>query len=329
MLSRVADSVFWMSRYLERAENVARFVEVNHHLSLDLGGGLREQWEPLVATTGDHELFREHYEVPTQAAVLKFLTFDERNPNSILMCLRAARENARTVRDIITGAVWEEINKFYLLVRHAAHDASLLDMPYDFFQQVKRSSQLIVGAASATMLRDESWYFADVGRLIERADKTSRILDVKYFILLPKVVDVGTPLDSIQWGALLKSAGALEMYRRNRGRISAREVVDFLLFERQFPRSVRFCLARAEEALRAVTGTARSMYVNEAERRLGRLRSEFDFSLVDDVIDGGLHEYIDGFQSRLNDLGAAISEAFFEYRPVEKSPQPAETAAAV
>jgi uncharacterized alpha-E superfamily protein len=322
MLSRVADSVFWMSRYLERAENVARFVEVNHHLSLDLGGGMREQWEPLVATTGDHELFRAKYASPTQASVLSFLTFDEENPNSILSCLRSARGNARTIRDIITTAVWEEINRLYLDVRQAAGDTSLLAMPYEFLQHVKRSSQTIFGVADVTMLRDESWYFADVGRLIERADKTSRILDVKYFILLPQIADVGTPFDSIQWGALLKSAGGLEMYRRSRGRITARDVVDFLIFEREFPRSMRFCLARAEESLRAVAGTARSMYVNEAERRLGRLRAEFDYERVDDVIDGGLHEYIDRFQTKLNQLGESIIETFFVCRSPEPQAQP-------
>jgi uncharacterized alpha-E superfamily protein len=321
MLSRVADSVFWMSRYLERAENVARFVEVNHHLSLDLGGGLREQWEPLVATTGDHELFRKKYDAPTQTAVLRFLTFDLDNPNSILSCLRCARENARTVRDIITGAVWEEINKLYLAIRSASRDPSLWETPYEFFQHVKRSSQTIFGLADVTMLRDEAWHFCDVGRLIERADKTSRILDVKYFILLPQSSDVGTPLDSIQWGALLKSADGLEMYRRSRGRITSRNVVDFLMFDREFPRSMRFCLARSEESVRAVTGTRRSTYVNEAGRRLGLLRAEFDYSNVDDVIAGGLHEYIDHFQTKLNQLGAAIIETFFSGPPVKDEPQ--------
>jgi uncharacterized alpha-E superfamily protein len=175
------------------------------------------------------------------------------------------------------------------------------------------------------MLRDESWCFADVGRLIERADKTSRILDVKYFILLPHVADVGTPLDTIQWAALLKSAGALEMYRRSRGRITSRDVVDFLMFDREFPRSMRYCLARAEESVRAIAGTARSMYVNEAERRLGRMRAEFDYSRVEDVIDGGLHEYIDEFQSKLNELGASIIETFFPSPTPEKVAEPAAT----
>lgn len=316
MLSRVADSVYWMSRYLERAENVARFVDVNHNLTLDLGNSVREQWEPLVYTTGDHEGFQERYPVPSQRNVINFLTFDDKNMNSVVTCLRAARENARSVRDIIGSGIWEEINKFYLYVRNAAGNTRLLEEPHEFFNQVKRTSQLIVGLMDAVLSRDEAWHFATVGRLIERADKTSRILDVKYFILLPQVTDVGTPLDSIQWGALLKSAGALEMYRKSRGRITPRDVVDFLLLDSRFPRAIRFCLAGAEESLRAITGTAHSMFRNEAERRLGQLSAELDYARVDEIIHRGLHQYLDDFQDKLNAVGAAITESFFELKAV-------------
>jgi uncharacterized alpha-E superfamily protein len=316
MLSRVADSVYWMSRYLERAENVARFVDVNHNLTLDLGNSVREQWEPLVYTTGDHEGFAERYPVPSQRNVINFLTFDDKNMNSVVTCLRAARENARSVRDIIGSGIWEEINKFYLYVRNAAGNTRLLEEPHEFFNQVKRTSQLIVGLMDAVLSRDEAWHFATVGRLIERADKTSRILDVKYFILLPQVTDVGTPLDSIQWGALLKSAGALEMYRKSRGRITPKEVVDFLLLDPRFPRAIRFCLAGAEESLRAITGTAHSMFRNEAERRLGQLSAELDYARVDEIIHRGLHQYLDDFQDKLNAVGAAIMESFFELKAV-------------
>jgi uncharacterized alpha-E superfamily protein len=147
--------------------------------------------------------------------------------------------------------------------------------------------------------------------LIERADKTSRILDVKYYILLPHVGDIGTPLDSIQWGALLKSAGALEMYRKSRGRITPLDVVDFLLLDPLFPRAIRFCLCTAEESLRAITGTAHSMFRNEAERCLGQLRAELDYARVNEIITRGLHEYLDEFQTKLNSVGAAIHESFF------------------
>jgi uncharacterized alpha-E superfamily protein len=316
MLSRVAECVYWMSRYLERAENVARFVDVNHNLSLDLGSGLRSQWEPLIYTTGDHEEFLEKYGTFTQRNVINFLSFDDENRNSVLSCLSLARENARTVRDIISSAVWEEINKFYLYVRTAKADSRLPEEPHEFFNQVKRTSHLIVGMMDSIISRGEAWYFAEIGRLFERADKTSRILDVKYFILLPAVSDVGTPLDSIQWAALLKSAGALEMYRRGRGRITPVDVVDFLLLDREFPRAIRFCLGRAEEALRAITGTAQSMYRNEAERRLGQLRAELDYAQVQEIIGGGLHQFLDEFQDKLNAVGTAMTESFFAPRPI-------------
>lgn len=317
MLSRVADCIFWMGRYVERAENVARFVDVNLNLTLDLGGSIGEQWEPLIYTTGDQQLFFERYQTANRNNVVEFLTFDDQNPNSILSCVRAARENARGVREILPGLVWEELNTFYLSVKTAAVQHAL-DAPHAFFQHVKRSSHLIVGIQEAAMSRGEAWHFARIGQLLERADKTSRILDVKYYILLPSVSDVGTPLDATQWSALLKSASALEMYRKTYGRITPDHVVEFLTLDPSFPRSLRFCLMEAEDSLRAVTGTPRGTFRNPAERRLGQLRAELDYASVKDIVDRGLHEFIDGFQTKLNLVGAALDEVFFAPRPIPK-----------
>ena len=314
MLSRVADCVFWMSRYIERAENAARFVDVNLNLILDLGGTLTNQWEPLIYTTGDHKLFYERYGEATQKNAVAMLTFDEENPNSIVSCLKYARENARTIREIIASPVWEELNKFYLLVKDAARNGKAAENTFEFFSQVKHHGQLIVGMMEATMSRGEAWHFAQLGRLLERADKTSRILDVKYFILLPSVTDVGTPLDSIQWSALLKSASALEMYRKRHGQIAPLEVAEFLILDAEFPRALRFCLRGAEDSLHAITGTEPGTFRNQAERRLGQLRSELDYAQISDIIEQGLHEFIDGFQNKLNLAGDAIHETFFAQR---------------
>lgn len=316
MLSRVADCVFWMSRYIERAENAARFVDVNLNLTLDLGGVLSNQWDPLIYTAGDHEQFYERYGTATQKNALAMLTFDEQNPNSILSCLKFARENARTIREIIAGAVWEELNKFYWFVTDAARNGQAADNPFEFFNHVKRCGQLIVGIMEATMSRGEAWHFAQMGRLLERADKTSRILDVKYYILLPSVADVGTPLDAIQWSALLKSASALEMYRKRHGRITPDEVTEFLILDAEFPRALRFCLRGAEESLHAVTGTDPGTFRNQAERRLGQLRSELDYAQIGDIIETGLHEFIDSFQRKLNLVGEAVQATFFAQRPL-------------
>ena len=314
MLSRVADCVFWMSRYIERAENAARFVDVNLNLTLDLGGTLANQWDPLIYTSGDHEHFYKRYGTANQNNAIGMLAFDEENPNSIVSCLKFARENARTVREIIAAPVWEELNKFYLFVKEAARNGRAADNPFEFFNNVKRNGQLIVGIMEATMSRGEAWHFAQMGRLLERADKTSRILDVKYYILLPSVDDVGTPTDAIQWSALLKSASALEMYRKRHGRISPQEVVEFLILNAEFPRALRFCLRGAEESLLAITGTAPTTFRNQAERRLGQLRSELDYAQIADIIGRGLHEFIDSFQKNLNVVGDAIHTTFFAQR---------------
>ena len=311
MLSRVADSIFWMGRYIERAENVARFIHVNLRLSIDLGPSTGGQWAPLVYTTGDQEAFAERYGEPDQRKVIQFLAFDPENPNSIISCLRGARENARTVREMISSLMWEELNKFFLNVRAATSDQNVLDNPFDFLQQVILSSHLMDGITDATMSHNEAWHFFVLGRLLERADKTSRILDVKYFILLPSVGDIGTAVDTIQWSALLESASALEMYRKRHGRITPANVADFLILDREFPRAMHFCLIQAEQSLTAITGNRGGRIYTAAEQKLGRLRSELNYSRIDEVMNQGLHEFIDHFQTRLNEVGEAIYESFF------------------
>lgn len=316
MLSRVADSIFWMSRYVERADNVARFIDVNLNLSLELGSAMEGQWAPLVYTTGDQNLFGELYGDFSQDNVLQFLTFDDRNPNSILSCLRIARENARTVREMISSAMWEEINKFFLMVKGAAWTGGHVESAYDFFNRIKLASHLLEGVREATMSHGEALHFARMGHLVERADKTSRILDVKYYLLLPSVYDVGTPLDTIQWSALLKSASALEMYRKTHGRITPQRVADFLVLDRYFPRAMHFCLLKAEQSLLAITGGTPGTFRTTAEQQLGRLRAELDYANIKEIIDRGLHEFIDGFQDQLNLVGVAIHETFFALQPV-------------
>jgi len=319
MLSRVADSIFWMSRYIERAENVARFIDVNLQLAMDVGvEGVRavDQWAPLVVTTGDDELFRELYGEPDRQKAIEFLTFDQRNPNSILSCLRLARENARTVREMISSSMWEELNKYFLMVRSAKSNPNIWDSAYEFFNEVKLASHLLEGITVATMSHGEAWHFARMGRLLERADKTSRILDVKYYVLLPAVSEVGTPLDTVQWSALLESASALEMYRKRFGRILPVQVADFLILDREFPRAIHFCLLKAEESLLSITGGQRGHFRTVPEKRLGRLRSQLDYTQIGEIIEQGLHEFIDTFQVQLNEAGEAIQETFFALRPV-------------
>ena len=316
MLSRVANSVYWMNRYIERAENVARFVEVNSHLMLDLPPGTDEQWAPLVQTAGDLQPFRERYGEPTRGNVTWFLTFDEENPNSILSCLRAARHNARQVREIISSEMWEQVNVFSLMVDGAATKQGPIEEPHGFYTQIKMASHLFKGITDATMSQNEAWHFGRMGRLIERADKTSRILDVKYYILLPQLEDVGTPYDNIQWAALLKSASALEMYRKVHGLISPGRVAEFLILDREFSRAMLFCLSRAQDSMRHITGSGEGSFRNQGEQYLGRLAAELSYAQITDIVQEGLHEFLDRFQTRLNSVDGRIQETFFALRPV-------------
>ncbi|MBI1813741.1 MAG: alpha-E domain-containing protein [Deltaproteobacteria bacterium] len=312
MLSRVADSIYWMSRYIERAENVARCVEVNVHLTLDLPtAATAEQWEALVTTSGDRVRFAERFDVASRTNVIQFLAFDIDNPNSILSCLTAARENARMIREVITSEMWEQLNTFYLLVRDAARQPRVLEAPQEFLTQVRMASHLFTGVTDATMSHGEAWRFDRLGRKLERADKTTRILDVKYFLLLPAVSDVGSPVDDVQWAAVLRSASALEMYRKRHGRVAPDGIVDFLLLDREFPRAVHCCLIVADDSLHAISGTPSGTFSNPAEQRLGQLRSELAFTDVRGIIAAGVHEFLDGLQLRLNLVADAIHETFF------------------
>src|SRR5258708_144939 len=199
MVSRVADSIYWMSRYVERAENEALFIDVNLQLMLDGSSAqLQQQWKPLVSTTGDNEDFEKRYRQSTQPNVIRFLTFDTENPNSILSCLRAARENARTVREIISSEMWLQLNKSFLMAASAAADGACIDSQIEFFAEVKNASHLFTGITDATMTHGEAWHFCRLGRMLERADKTSRILDVKYYIILLSTAAVGTPFVDIK-----------------------------------------------------------------------------------------------------------------------------------
>lgn len=317
MLSRVADSIYWMNRYIERAENIARFIDANLILILDVPSGVTQQWEPLVVTTGDKLAFQERYGQATGENVIQFLTFDRQNPNSILSCLWYARENARSIREIISSEMWQQVNALFHLVNNASSEQQI-GVLHDFFTEVKLASHLFAGLMDATMTHNEAWHFGLMGRLLERADKTSRILDVKYYILLPSPQYVGTTLDEIQWMALLRSTSAYEMYRKqiSRHRITPSGVAEFLILDRAFPRAIRYCLLRAERSLHQITGTPVGTWCDPVERALGRLRSELDYITVEDVIQEGLHEFLDKLQGQINQVSDRIFETYFALQPI-------------
>ncbi len=316
MLSRVADSIYWMSRYVERAENIARLIDVNTNLILDSPGPTNEQWQPLIMITGEHEPYSARHDEYSRDSVIEYLAFDATNPNSIVSALARARENARSVREVISSEMWEAINTFYLMAREPDARHRMAHEPHDFCEDVRRRSHQFVGVTDTTMTHGEGWHFGRLGRLLERADKTSRIIDVKYFFLLPSVDDVGTPLDDGQWAALLRSSSAFEMYRKRYGRTMPQLVATFLLLDRQFPRSVLYCLQKGRESLHAITGTPSGMYRNLAEQNLGQVVADLSYSSIESIMSGGLHEFVDHIQGRMNRIDDAIFDTFFAMRPM-------------
>jgi uncharacterized alpha-E superfamily protein len=340
MLSRVADALYWTSRYVERAENVARFIDVSLNLMLESSAHGERDWASLVLTTGDQEFFEKKYGTATPANVTQFLTFDAEYSSSIWSSVSRARENARSVRDIISREMWQELNEFYLMVQQAARPAAQPEDLIDFCARVKRAGIYFEGVTNATLSRGEAYHFATIGRMLERADKTSRILDVKYFLLSPQA-QAAAPLTQLQsqsqsqsqgaqtqaqtqngvdtnadqggWTTLLNSASALQMYRQIWHVTTPESVSEFLLLDRHFPRSILRCVRRAQESLHSVSGVPSGSFESEAERLVGRLRSELEYAKIEEIMEQGLHEYVDGLQGQLNEVGAAVSAQFFEF----------------
>ena len=316
MLSRVANSLYWMSRYIERAENVARLLDVNLQLLLDFRSlddeKLRAHWMPIVQTTGDQESFVKQHQRATAAAVADFMVFREDNPNSIVSSICQARENARMVRDQITIETWEELNRLYLFILSPQARQMWTDSPTDFFNQIKASSLQLVGLSAATHIHNEGWWFSEAGRFIERADKTSRILDLRYHTLpsrgLPKAVSQS---DALEWSAVLRSCSGWDAFKSIYGaEVHPRHVAEFLLLNEDFPRSIRFCVERLNDSLRRISGVSERRFSNDAEKLCGRFAAELQFCTIEEVFESGLHDYLDLVQLKLNNIGAALFNAY-------------------
>ena len=311
MLSRVADSLFWISRYIERAENIARSIDVNLYLLLDLPGEERH-WESVIQTAGCSRDFYHKYTKATSENVMDFLTLDKENQGSIINCVSAARENARCIRETVTLEMWMVINKFYHRLHETDIKNEMINNPHKFFTEIKEFCQLYVGIQDGTMRHNTGWNFAWLGRMLERADQTSRILDVKYYILLPDVSMVGMSLDTVQWTAVLKSVSAFEMFRKTYANVTPQNVSEFLLLNREFPRSVLYCVEHAERALHKITEHQKTSNGEKSLRVIGKLKSNLEFSTIDEVISDGLHEEIDEIQLRLSHFNAAVRNDFFD-----------------
>jgi uncharacterized alpha-E superfamily protein len=318
MLSRVANLVYWMARYLERAENAARLVDVNVQLAIDLQSSTPEEgrlWEPLVFASGGHELYRSLYQGEvSERTVVDYMLFDRRNPSSVASCVSMARENARCIRDQISGEIWEQLNSFYLKLKCDDYDRYVETGSSDYLNSIKAQTQLFYGVTDSMLPRSEMWWFFELGRFLERADNTSRIIDVKYFMLLPDTSGVGSALDIVQWASVLRSCSGFEAFRKTRrGQLNLERVVDYLIRDRDFPRSVAFSVQEASRALEEVAKGSPHPQPCAARARLADLHSDLAKCDIKAVIKAGLHEYLDEIQLRLAGIHTAVQETFIQY----------------
>jgi uncharacterized alpha-E superfamily protein len=314
MLSRIADSLFWLARYMERAEDTARILDVNYHMLLERSEQpYRLRWEPLLIMAGEEARFRQLYKDANAQTVFEFLAFHPENPNSIVHCISRARENARTIRDRISREMWEDINGLYHVVTGFSPAEEISGGPHRFCDAVKFGSHRFHGVAEATLPHDESWQFLKIGWSLERAEMTTRLVDVQYQQLLDTPTVLATP-DNHQWMAVLKSVGAFEAYHRQyHSPIEPERVAEMLILHPLHPRSIRFSAAEIQAALRAVSGTGAGSYANEAERLTGKMLESLRYDTIEDIFQRGLHSYLHYLLQMCRSIGDDIAQTYFYY----------------
>ncbi|MFT4171381.1 MAG: alpha-E domain-containing protein [Rhodocyclaceae bacterium] len=308
MLSRTADHLFWMARYVERAENIARMLDVNYRMSLlpQRPEGIERQWRAALDTMGLLALYRQTGKPYQPGAVMNFMVLDRDNPSSIASCLRAARDNAHAVRGTLTSELWETTNATWIAMRSFTAAGLEGDGAAEFFEWVKFRSHLSRGVTVGTMMRDEAMHFMRLGTFLERADSTARLLDVKFHELIASS-HRDEAAEYYQWSALLHSVSAFEIYRRvYRDVITPAKVVELMVLNRDMPRSLAHCTEEVYGQLQQVANQRSA----ETERRAGELAASLRFGRVEDVFEEGLHPYLTGFIDKVADLGNRISNDF-------------------
>jgi uncharacterized alpha-E superfamily protein len=310
MLGRVANGIFWMYRYLERAENTARLLAAGHRMSLTRGtDAATEEWRSVLTTLGQFNAYRTNWDDFAGAHVCDFVLRGKTNPLSVVSMLERARTNARSCRSALTLEVWEAVNEGWMnlrdLLARPVRDANLGQL----LAAIRRSATLVRGATHGSMMRNEIYCFARAGTFLERADNTARILDVKYYLLLPSVAHVGTPLDTAQWDTVLRSLAGDRAFRwLNAGRMDPRSITEFVILDSQFPRSLAFCYTSMRENLASLAR------LHGQEGPAHELMREADQNLtgktIDEIFASGLHEFIVGFIARNQAVAAAIADQY-------------------
>lgn len=314
MLSRTADHLFWMARYMERAENTARMLDVNYQTALlpQSAAAAEQGWRGLLSISELTHDFHKKHEVTNARTVMDFMVSDENNSSSILTCLRAARENARAVRGALTTEVWEMQNQTWLEFNRLLKTGAYQRDPGEFFEWVKFRSHLSRGVTLGTMLQDEAFHFLRIGTFLERADNTARLLDVKFHSVQSEFFGAGQArdqqeVDFYHWSAILRSVSGFEVYRKvYRNVIRPERVAELLILRPDMPRSLAACMNEVVENLRMVANDQS----HETLRRAGRLRSDLQFGRIDEILATGLHAFLTQFLDRVGDLGLGISRDF-------------------
>ncbi|HTV60884.1 MAG TPA: alpha-E domain-containing protein [Verrucomicrobiae bacterium] len=317
MLSRIADSMFWMARYIERAEDTSRILDVTYHTLLEQAQHpYRLRWDPLIAMAGEETRFRQLYQTTNSQNVFEFLAFNPANPSSIVQCITKARENARTMRDRISREMWEDINGLYLMVTRYNPAEEIAAGPHRFCEKVKFACHRFHGVTGATLPHDEAWDFLRVGWSLERAEMTARLVDVQYHNLLEAGGAAEAP-GNHQWMAVLKSVGAYEAYHRQyRSSIEPERVAEMLILHPQHPRSIRFSVQEVQSGLRAISGTGPGSYANEAERLTGKLLERLRYDKINEIFQQGLHTYLSELLRMSEAIGHDIARTYFYYAVV-------------
>jgi uncharacterized alpha-E superfamily protein len=314
MLSRVANNLYWLSRYVDRAENTARLLDVTYRMSLlpyrvlESGQTWSEPWSLPLVTSGLATAYYERYPgALTPNKVLHFMVLDPLNLSSIYSCIHSARENARTVRGAITSEMYEDLNALWLDLRARSFESIAAAGIREFFDYVKMRTHQFHGVTTGTMLRDEAYHFMRLGTFISRADNTARILDVKYHTLLPSASDVGGAVDYYQWGALLRSVSAFDAYRKiYRDVITPMRVIELLVLRDDVPRSLHACMNETYEILSKLADVSSQ----EPQRLAGELHAQLHYGRAEKIIAFGLHEYLMDVLDKLRALNNEINQHF-------------------
>lgn len=318
VLARDADATYWMSRYIERAEHVARLLLVNSESLIDVGDVaaplIERHWKSVTEIMNSEPLANVNDDEPISQQIAAYMVFDEKNPNSLMRCLTRARENARGIREVISVEMWEYLNTLYWSIRSDEIKTLFIESPDQLYQRIIRGSMLFQGLTDQTHLHGQRWYFTQIGKYFERISVTCRILINRYKLASESEIDMDddTSLGNIHWLAVLRSCASVEMYRRTfLGEMDPQHITQFLLLQSDFPRSVRYCVRESHAAIAAIRAAVRPKSVDPTERILGRLDAQLEYADAGEIMNSGLPAYLNQILESISQAALCVQRSFF------------------